>query len=570
MAGPVFSFTRGYQKKKMQARNGAELAEDSKTCSNTGLVKGARRGLKRCLQCIIRRTNCKKSEGINEHEEKDILLRGLKDENQDDIVPLVEHLESASDDESSTSSSEESNSENGNTGSEEETGDHNCEDTTIPTSQADSGIGTEPFCPNCSSSHANESWEQVTPRKIQECFHLKLDDEGSFQCTVTGLMFEVTDKVHISYSILSWCKHDTFLQGSWKVCGPLFDIKCNNPALLKSILFPHSLCLTGHSSDLQFKIFHVKDKKNEIEHSVDFSPTHVKWNVSSLSPVGPVYQNSTEDVQHHGVVLIYKVVDCHPGLLFRVYMAVNNDSVIKDIIKAEKHSKKKSVKIDKPTPCLKKLTLGKTYRLLSESQADIIPGEIEFIDMGSLKIKSYYEVYLEHPVDFDLSLIQIDSSEKIWTSKLRECDWTNINCNDNRKGRDVNKNKKRKSSSDDYEEMGISKRSRKNADGTLCKKNILTEKQLMQLAQKMDKNWPVFAISCLDLQSQDIDQIKKEDEIVTIQIFNMLKKWKNLELDNATPSNLLFKLRNANISPEVAAILEDFDQNTEDNNTPCT
>ncbi|XP_078058679.1 uncharacterized protein LOC144483974 [Mustelus asterias] len=513
-------------------------------------------------------------------------LKELKEENPDN----VENSESGSDDEGS-SVSEKSGSENGGSDSSEteldadertaEDGQPNdnpatehaadgpylqspasgacsTEETTV--NPPDSDLYVKPSCLFC-HCQTNQNFEQVTPRQIsKERFCLKLDHEGSYQCVATGLIFEVTDKVDIIYSILSWYKYDTFLEKKWKLCGPLFDVK-SDPALLKSIYFPHSLCLADQSPDLQFGILHIKNKKPEIEPTTDHSTTHVQWNVSSLSPVGPIFQTSSDDIQHHGVVLIYKVIHNRQSLLFHVYMAANNDSVIKDITKAEKHSKQKSVKIDKPTPCHKKLIIGKTYRLLSDPQAEIIPGEIEFLDMTPLKCKSYFEVFLEQPEDLQLTLMDIDSSETMWTSKLRECDWANHDQNGEGKSRDINKNRRRKSSNDCSMEENSSKRPRWNdaTDGlTRNKNNIITEKQLMKFAEKVGSNWQVFAISCLDLQSQDIEKIKEQKEPPTVQIFKMLQVWKNKEVDNATPSNLRGKLTDANIEPEARILLEGF------------
>ncbi|XP_043558018.1 uncharacterized protein si:dkeyp-97b10.3 isoform X1 [Chiloscyllium plagiosum] len=436
----------------------------------------------------------------------------------------------------------------------------NCRTEETTTNPSDTDLYVKPSCPSC-NCQTNQNFEQVPPRQIsKDRFCMKLDHEGSYQCVATGLVFEVTGKVDIIYSILSWYKYDTFLKEKWKLCGPLFEVK-SDPALLKSIYFPHSLCLSDHSADLQFGILHIKDKKPKIEPVVDHSTTHVHWNVSSLSPVGPICNTPSDVIQHHGVVLIYKIINSYQSLLFHVYMATNNHSVIKDITKAEKYSKQKSVKIDKPTPCHKKLITGKTYRLLSNPQADITPGEIAFEDMTPLKCKGYFEVFLEQPEDFQLTLMDVDSGETMWTSKLRECDWAHHDQDEQGKPRDFNKNRRRKSSNDNIMEESSSKRSRWNdtIDGPPCNKNnTITEKQLMQFAEKLGSNWQVFAISCLDLQSQDIDKIKDQNASPTMQIFYMLQKWKNNESGNATPSNLRKKLIDANIEPEARILLEGF------------
>lgn len=83
-----------------------------------------------------------------------------------------------------------------------------------------------------------------------------------------------------------------------------------------------------HGAGLAFRVLHIKSEGPAIEPSADYSASHVKWLVSSLSPVGPLIQ-SLEPVQYHGAVILYKAVDEHPSLSFRVYVATNNDSFIK-------------------------------------------------------------------------------------------------------------------------------------------------------------------------------------------------------------------------------------------------
>uniref|UniRef100_A0A8C3J630 FIIND domain-containing protein n=1 Tax=Calidris pygmaea TaxID=425635 RepID=A0A8C3J630_9CHAR len=153
----------------------------------------------------------------------------------------------------------------------------------------------------------------------------ELDAEGTYQCSLTGLIFEVTEAVKITYSLLSWSKYANLVEKPWIVGGPLFDVHCDSSRALTSIQFPHSLY---HGADMAFKVLHIKGEGAAIEPSADYSASHVKWLVSSLSPVGPLIQ-SQEPVQYHGAVILYKVVDQHPSLSFRVYVATNNDSFIK-------------------------------------------------------------------------------------------------------------------------------------------------------------------------------------------------------------------------------------------------
>ena len=79
------------------------------------------------------------------------------------------------------------------------------------------------------------------------CLRVRLEGEGTYECSVTGLVFEVSEQAVVRYSILSWSKFDTFLTDSWKFAGPIFnvDVVDKDASVLKSILFPHSLCLAG-------------------------------------------------------------------------------------------------------------------------------------------------------------------------------------------------------------------------------------------------------------------------------------------------------------------------------------
>ncbi|CAD7690920.1 unnamed protein product [Nyctereutes procyonoides] len=398
--------------------------------------------------------------------------------------------------------------------------------------------------------------EQVTPRLLsREQFLLKLDTEGIYQCTETGLIFEVNRKVDIKYCVLSWSKYADLVVKPWVVGGPLFDVKCD-PTCLTSIQFPHSLCLGHHDANMTFKVLHVKSSGASLESTVDHSTTHVKWHVSSLSPVGPVIQ-SEETVYHHGAVILYKAIDHNPSLSFRVYIATNNESFIKDISKSVKHSSKKFMKIDKPPVCQKLLQNGKKYRLISEPEAEITPEEIEFVDGSLLKLKSYIEVYLEQPVEFKLLLVETDSEEIVWNAKLRECDWVQHDQNQNISKSSTSGNRRRKMTSSLPDEDVYDKRMKQvdTSDGAKTR-TLLTDTQLITLAAKLGKEWIKIAIANLELEISDIDAIREKKEDVTICNFRMLKKWQEKEQSNATAENLYKCLKN--ISVEVQDVLKGF------------
>ncbi|XP_010838202.1 PREDICTED: uncharacterized protein LOC104988541 [Bison bison bison] len=433
------------------------------------------------------------------------------------------------------------------------------EDKELPTQHYNSESNKiQSHCEHCNAE--NKHNELVTPRLLSRGqFLLKVDGEGTYQCTETGLIFEVNRKVDIKYCVLSWSKYSDLIVKPWAVGGPLFDVKCD-PLCLTSIQFPHSLCLGHRDANMTFKVFHVKSTGASLEYTVDHSATHVKWRVSSLSPVGPVVQ-SEETVFHHGAVILYKAIDHNPSLSFRVYVATNNESFIKDISKSVKHSSKKFMKIDKPPVCQKLLQNGKKYRLISEPEAEITPEEIEFVDGSLLKLKSYIEVYLEQPVEFKLLLVEMDSEEIVWKAKLRECDWVQHHQNQNISKSSTSGNRRRKMSSSLPDEMVYDKRMKQIDSSDGVKTKTLTDTQLFNLAEKLGKEWLKIAIANLKLNISEIDAIREKEDNVTISKFKMLKKWQEKEQNNATAQNLCNCLKNVD-SVEVQDVLRGFLQET--------
>ncbi|XP_058846330.1 NACHT, LRR and PYD domains-containing protein 1b allele 5 isoform X2 [Acipenser ruthenus] len=415
----------------------------------------------------------------------------------------------------------------------------------------------KPICEKC-KARQNQSYEQVTPRNISKGrLLLILDNEGSYQCSVTGLMFEVSDKVKITYATLSWSKYGTYLKEPWKFVGPIFDVKCD-PTILKAIHFPHSLCLGDHESDMKFGVLHIKDNAPVIESSSDHSTSHIKWNVTSLSPVGPIVQTS-QRIEHHGVVLVYKVLDNHPSASFRVYLATNNNSDVKDIYKDVKQSNKKYIKIDKPPTCLKLLEEKKKYRLISEPEADITPEEIQFT-LHAVRFKGYFEVYFEQPVPFKLSLVEADSDLTVWTTTLRECDWNTSNFKETAVKRAENGFKRKRSSSSEEENDNKKFKCADTTDGSRSsKKSYITEQQLMRIAKVFGKEWKQLGISYLNISKNDIDQIQEEDkEDLAMQKFNMLLEWKKKAKDNATIKYLYYSLHDPDVPYVVKKLLQDM------------
>ncbi|KAF0030367.1 hypothetical protein F2P81_017098 [Scophthalmus maximus] len=300
---------------------------------------------------------------------------------------------------------------------------------------------------------------------------VQLEGEGTYECSVTGLVFEASERVLVRYSVLSWSKYGAFLRDSWKFAGPIFNVDTVNKdaSVLKSIQFPHSVCLYDPDNEMTFSVLHLKDNRPVIEPTVDHSGSHVKWNVTSLSPLGPIIKTS-QPVEHHGVVLVYKQLGSDDNnCSFHIYLATNSSSDIKDICKQVRGYKNRYFRIEKPPTC--KLDEG-TYRLLSEPEGDIKP-----------------QAVMTHGQD-------------------------------------------------------------------------MSEKQLLQLAKRLGKEWKQVAIY-LDLNSRDLDDIQAAEKDVTMQKLKMLVEWKSRRMSGeATPYHLLKSVEELDDLPnEVRQILQDLINN---------
>uniref|UniRef100_A0A3B4FFQ4 Si:dkeyp-97b10.3 n=1 Tax=Pundamilia nyererei TaxID=303518 RepID=A0A3B4FFQ4_9CICH len=352
-------------------------------------------------------------------------------------------------------------------------------------------------------------------------FRVQLEEEGTYECSVTGLVFEASERVLVRYSVLSWSKFGAFLHDSWKFAGPIFNVDTVNKdaSVLKSIQFPHSICLArklvGHSPST-FTVLHIKGNRPVIEPTVDHSGSHVKWNVTSLSPVGPIIQTS-QAVEHHGVVLVYKQLTTdNNSYSFHVYLGTNSASDIKDIKNQVRGYKTRYIEIVKPPTC--KLDEG-TYRLLSEPEGDIKPQELKFT-LAVTKMKGYFEAFFEQHPPFKLSLIEINTEETVWSATIREGT-----------GR-------QRSSSPSEDELAFKRTRMQDEPGIFKCLTDMSEKQLLQVAKRLGKEWKQVAIF-LDVTSKELDNIQTAETDVTMQKLKMLLMWKNRNSGEATARNLL-------------------------------
>ncbi|XP_037230599.1 uncharacterized protein LOC119141995 [Falco rusticolus] len=87
----------------------------------------------------------------------------------------------------------------------------------------------------------------------------------------------------------------------------------------------------------------------------------------------------------------------------------------------------------------------------------------------------------------------------------------------------------------------------------------LTEKDLIQIAQKLGREWQEVGIGCLGLERSLLDQIQEDNpRSAVMQSFHMLREWRRREKQEATAPRLHACLAHASLDPEVLDLLQSF------------
>ncbi|CAL8369866.1 unnamed protein product [Arctogadus glacialis] len=399
-------------------------------------------------------------------------------------------------------------------------------------------------CEKCKAAQQSPEYRKVTPRKISKwSFQVQLEGEGTYECSATGLVFEVSEQALVRYSVLSWSEFSEFLKDSWRPAGSIYDVNVVNkdPSVLKFIHLPHSLCLPDPEHELSFHVLHVKEQHGYIESAVVFTASHVIWRVSSLCPVGSIIPSSQHE-EDHGAVLVYKEQDHQEQFCFHVFMASNNESEIKAIEAQVLSSGKKMISIYK-SATFSPLN-EKVYRLISNPVAEIIPLQQQFCT-EAVERKGFFEAIFDQPLTFKLSLM--DQGQKLWTAKITKGDW---------EGKKVLKPRKRTRAE---QHTGQKKKSRcevmQNNNPLLPdthRGQALTTKQLLHVAKTLGQEWEEVAIN-LDLSIPDLDGIKQgENNNVNMIKLKMLELWKRRTIEDkreATAQDLLRGLKDMSDLP---------------------
>ncbi|XP_027487821.1 uncharacterized protein LOC113940875 [Corapipo altera] len=89
---------------------------------------------------------------------------------------------------------------------------------------------------------------------------------------------------------------------------------------------------------------------------------------------------------------------------------------------------------------------------------------------------------------------------------------------------------------------------------------LLTERDLMQIAQKLGREWQRVGILCLELEQSRLEQIQQENPgDPVLWSFQMLREWRRRQRHEATASRLRSQLEPVPLDPGILLLLRSLE-----------
>nr|D9I2G4.1 RecName: Full=NACHT, LRR and PYD domains-containing protein 1a allele 5; Contains: RecName: Full=NACHT, LRR and PYD domains-containing protein 1a, C-terminus; Short=Nlrp1a-CT; Contains: RecName: Full=NACHT, LRR and PYD domains-containing protein 1a, N-terminus; Short=Nlrp1a-NT [Rattus norvegicus]ADI96230.1 NLR family protein 1 [Rattus norvegicus]ADI96232.1 NLR family protein 1 [Rattus norvegicus]ADI96233.1 NLR family protein 1 [Rattus norvegicus]ADI96235.1 NLR family protein 1 [Rattus norveg len=255
-------------------------------------------------------------------------------------------------------------------------------------------------------------------------YRVRLPMAGSYHCPSTGLHFVVTRAVTIEIGFCAWSQflHETPLQHSHMVAGPLFDIKAEHGAVT-AVCLPHFVSLQeGKVDSSLFHVAHFQDHGMVLETPARVEPHFAVLENPSFSPMG-VLLRMIPAVGHFipitSITLIYYRLYLE-DITFHLYL-VPNDCTIRKAID-EEELKFQFVRINKPPP-VDALYVGSRYIVSSSKEVEILPKELELCYRSPRESQLFSEIYVGNiGSGINLQLTDKKYMNLIWEALLKPGD----------------------------------------------------------------------------------------------------------------------------------------------------
>ncbi|NWW84812.1 CARD8 protein, partial [Rhynochetos jubatus] len=246
-----------------------------------------------------------------------------------------------------------------------------------------------------------------------------LPGAGIFQCSITGLSFEVKSAVTITYRYTTWTEHLSKAdQEIWVPAGPLFHIKVQ-PGVVQAVHLPHFICLAVVNTSL-CSIAHFKSGKMTLERParlIAFSAVLENPSFSLLGVLWRRLRSTFNSLPMHSLVLIFQQLNAANTTL-HLYLIPDDNSVKQAIEKQEINWNSKL--IPKPPP-FSPLFFGCIYKVTSSDSVVIMPGaNLPFCYKSPKEQQLFVEIYIKNMAE-EIELLMTDTRDNtvVWRASVR-------------------------------------------------------------------------------------------------------------------------------------------------------
>ncbi|XP_050762384.1 caspase recruitment domain-containing protein 8 [Gymnogyps californianus] len=259
--------------------------------------------------------------------------------------------------------------------------------------------------------------------KYRTMYRAHLPGAGIFQCSITGLSFEVKSPVTITYRYATWTRHLSKAdQEIWVPAGPLFHINVQ-PGVVQAVRLPHFICLAEDVNTSLCSIAHFKSGKMTLERPtrvITFSAVLENPSFSLLGVLWRRIRSTLSSFPMHSLVLIFQQLSAANTTL-HLYLIPDDNSVKQAVEKQEMnwHSKL----IPKPPP-FNPLFFGCIYRVTSTNPVVITPeAQLPFYYKSPKEQQLFVEIYIRNMAEeIELCMTDTRNDTVIWRASVRSGD----------------------------------------------------------------------------------------------------------------------------------------------------
>ncbi|OPJ66306.1 caspase recruitment domain-containing protein 8 [Patagioenas fasciata monilis] len=285
------------------------------------------------------------------------------------------------------------------------------------------GSSPQGTCRSCMGEVLPEVTPKITRASGKHMYQAHLPGEGVFQCSITGLGFEVKSAVTVTYRYATWTRHlSRDDQETWVPAGPLFHIAVQ-PGVVRAVRLPHFICLAEDIDTNPCFIAHFESGKMTLQRPTRLTAFSAVLENPSFSLLGVLWRrlrSTLNSFPMHSLVLIFHQLSAADTTL-HLYLIPDDNSVRQAVEEQEQNWNSKL--IPKPPP-FNPLFFGCSYRVTSTSFVEITPNtELPFCYKSPKEQQLFVEIYIRNMVE-EMSFLMTDTRNdtEVWRASLRSGD----------------------------------------------------------------------------------------------------------------------------------------------------